>query len=163
MKKEKVLHVLTSNSFSGAENVVCMIIENNTKYDMYYCCPSGPIETILKEKNIKYVPLKHITPLYLKKITKKYQINIIHAHDFKASLICAMSGFCGKIISQLHYNAPFMKTKNIYSILYKLSIKKFHHIICVSNAVINEAYFKSEMENKSVVIENVINSQNIIS
>ena len=42
--KKKVLHILASNSFSGAENVVCTIVKNMTdEYDMYYCCPQGDI------------------------------------------------------------------------------------------------------------------------
>ena len=68
MKKKKVLHVLASNSYSGAENVVCTIIENDNDYDMYYCCPKGPIEKILKERKIKYIPVNKLTPFSIKRV-----------------------------------------------------------------------------------------------
>ena len=36
----KVLHLLASRIYSGAENVVCTIIENFTdEFDMAYCSP----------------------------------------------------------------------------------------------------------------------------
>ena len=51
-----ILYLLASNSYSGAENVVCTIINNlDEKHNAYYCSPKGPIEKTLKEKNIKYI------------------------------------------------------------------------------------------------------------
>ena len=89
IKKEKnpikVLHLLSSNKFSGAENVVCNIIEKNYKYEMFYCSLKGPIEEILINKNINFLPIKNINPISLFKICKKNNISIIHAHDYKAS------------------------------------------------------------------------------
>ena len=54
--RKNVLHLLASNSYSGAENVVCTIIDNcSDKYDMYYCSPDGPIRDILEKRNIKFI------------------------------------------------------------------------------------------------------------
>ena len=56
--KKKVLHFLYSNTYSGAENVACTIIENiKDDYDVVYCCPLGPIEKLLKEKGLFLVGL----------------------------------------------------------------------------------------------------------
>ena len=164
MKKTKrILHLLPSNSFSGAENVVCTIIQNNSKYEMFYCSPKGPIEQVLKEKNIKYIPLDKFNNKNIKKIIKNYKIDIIHAHDFKASFQAAMTGFKGKIISHLHNNPPFIKTWNIYTIIYNIISKKFHKVAVVSQAVYEESIFKKSIKNKYVIINNVVNKKQIIS
>ena len=53
----KIMHLLATNSFSGAENVVCQIIDmykNDKNLDMVYCSPNGKIKNKLVEKNIKF-------------------------------------------------------------------------------------------------------------
>lgn len=83
----KILHLLASDRFSGAENVVCQIIEMfkaDDEFEMVYCSPRGQIETALKEKGIKFLPIKKLTPLHLAKILKEYQPDIVHAHDVKS-------------------------------------------------------------------------------
>ena len=161
MVKKKVLHILASNSYSGAENVVCTIIENNKLYDMYYCSPKGIIEQTLKERHINYIPLEKLTPGSIKKVCKKNGIDIIHAHDYKASFMSAISGFNGKIISHIHCNYSFMKKWNIYTILYSLVSKKFYKVVVVSHSVIDEAVFKNKIKNKCIVINNVVDSNKI--
>ncbi|MFR5984224.1 MAG: hypothetical protein ACLUG3_01310 [Bacilli bacterium] len=52
----KVMHLLATDSFSGAENVVCQIIDmykNNENIDMIYCSPNGKIKDKLVEKKYK--------------------------------------------------------------------------------------------------------------
>ena len=53
----KILHLLQSNRFSGAENVVCQIIrmfENEPNIEMVYCSRDGQIREALNERNINY-------------------------------------------------------------------------------------------------------------
>ena len=160
--KKKVLHLLPSNSFSGAENVACTIIENNSKYDMYYCCPRGPIETILKDRKINYIPISKLRPYNVKKICLENHIDIIHAHDYKASFCAALSGFKGKIISQLHVNWEFSKKWNLYTILYRLVMHRFVKIIAVSQEVVDDAIFAKNDMSKFVVITNVVDKKRVI-
>ena len=164
MKKQnkRVLHLLPSNSFSGAENVACTIIENNDKYDMFYCCPKGPIEDVLKEKNIKYIPIKRVTPWSLNKILREYDIDIIHAHDFIASFVAGVSNFKGKIISHLHNNPPFIKKWNVYTMAYSLVSRRFYKVAVVSNSVYDEAVFKKAIKDKCQVVSNVVNKERVI-
>ena len=57
----KVLHLLQSDRFSGAENVVCQIIgmmKNEPNIEMVYCSSDGPIRDALAERKIKFVPLE---------------------------------------------------------------------------------------------------------
>ena len=54
----KILHILSSNKYSGAENVACQIIALfREEDDVAYCSPDGQIADALKERNIKFIPL----------------------------------------------------------------------------------------------------------
>ena len=160
--KKRVLHVLVSNKFSGAENVVCSIIENCNNYEMFYCSPKGPILKELEKRNINFIPLNKISPKELNRIVKEYQIDIIHAHDYKASFITALTHNRCKKISHLHNNTQFAKKWNIYTLLYALCSRKFDHIIGVSNQVFNEAKYKNYINKKYTTIYNCIDLENII-
>ena len=162
MRKQKVLHVLPTNSFSGAENVACTIIENDKEYDMYYCCPNGPIEKILKEKKIKYIPLKKFSPRSIKKVCKENDIDILHAHDYKASFCAALSGFKGKIISHIHANWDFSRKWTLYSVIYNMLIKKFYRVIVVSDEIYNDSIFVKKHEDKFRVVTNVVDKKSVL-
>lgn len=160
MESSKVLHLLKSNVFSGAENVVVQII-NLFKHDrkMYYCSPNGKIRNFLKMRNIKYISLNKFNPIFLYSIVKKYQINIIHAHDPGA---CVLASFIPlKIIAHIHGNHDNMKILSFKSILFLISSFRFKKIIWVSNSCLNDYYFKKYVENKSIILENVIDSNEI--
>ena len=160
---KKVLHVLSSNKYSGAENVACTIIENfKDEYEMAYCSPIGQIQDKLKEKNIKYFGIKKLSIKEIKRIIKEYKPDIIHAHDYTASVICAISGFNGVIISHLHNNCPFAQKWNIKSLIYYFTIKKYHKIIGVSKKVYDEAVFKTKMKNKYQTVYNFVDKEKII-
>lgn len=162
-KLKKVLHVLASNKFSGAENVVCTLIHKfEDEYDMAYCSPFGPIEETLKRKNIKYYGINKLNVKNIKKILKQYNPDIIHAHDYTASVIASFCGFQGKIISHIHINAEFAKTWNLKTILYSIRISKFNNIIGVSDSVINEAIFKKKINPKYSTIYNYCDKEKII-
>lgn len=161
--KKKVLHLLASNKFSGAENVVCTIINNfKEEFDMTYCSPKGEIEETLKNKEIKYYGLNKFNISELKRVIKEYNPDIIHAHDYRASVLAALSGFDGKIISHLHNNCPFAKKWNVKTVLYNFCITKFDKIIGVSGKVYEEAIFKNRMKGKYVTIYNYVDKNLVI-
>lgn len=52
------MHIMPSNRFSGAENVICQIInlfKKNDEVEMILVCPSGPIRKQLDKLNINYI------------------------------------------------------------------------------------------------------------
>ena len=161
---KKVLHFLASNQYSGAENVICTIIENfKDEFEMVYCSPKGPIDNILQKKNIKHLVMDKFDLKNLKKNIKEFNPDIIHAHDYKASLLVAMTGFKGKIISHLHNNCPFAKTWNFKTVLYNMAIPKFSKVIGVSNKVYEEAIFKKTMKAKYETLYNYVDKMEIIN
>lgn len=163
MKKTVIIHLLASNKFSGAENVVCTIIENvKENYEMYYCSPSGSIKETLKEKDINYIEMQKFNTKELNKIIEKYNPDIIHAHDYRASILAVFSKFQGKIISHLHNNCPFAKNWNIRTLLYNVALNRINYVVGVSNKVYEEAIFKKRLKGKYTTIYNWVNQDRIV-
>ena len=166
MKKIKIVHVLNTGEYSGAENVVITLIKNcNENIEFVYASPDGSISNILKKNNINHYIFKgnKVTIREIKDMVKKENPDIIHAHDFNASFCVALSGSRIPIISHLHNNFPWLKTLNLRSIIYKNIIKRFDKIFVVSPSVINEFKYKSSFLDKATVIGNPINTKEIIS
>ena len=163
MSKVKVLHLLSSNKYSGAENVACNIIAIfKDEAQMVYCSPKGPIETALKRRNIKYISINKLSIGNVKKVIKDFRPDIIYAHDFKASCIAALCSKKIKTISHIHCKNSIIGKRNIKSFLYKLLTKKFSKIIWVSQSAYDECYFSKKIEAKSIILYNIIIKDEII-
>ena len=162
-KKKKVLHVLASNKYSGAENVACTIIKHlDDEYDMAYCSPDGQIREALKERNINFIPLNKLSVKELKKAIKEFDPDIIHAHDANASVqsaICVHGKI--KIISHIHGNHENMRKPNPKSILFKICSKYFSKIIWVSQSSLDNFAFKDKVKSKSEVLLNAIDADEV--
>ena len=159
----KILHILNSNKFSGAENVAITII-NNMKNDneIIYVSPEGQIREHLQENNIDYEPVRKVCIKEIKRVIKKYKPDIIHAHDFTASIISAIaSNKKIKVISHIHNNNPWMKKVNLKTLIYLLSTIRYKKILIVSNSIINEYVFRKLIKKKTEVIGNVIDINKI--
>ena len=85
----KVLHVLNTGKYSGAENVAITICKNMQNNVCAYTSPEGKIQETLQEHNVIYYPMKKFCLMELKRIVTEFTPDIIHAHDFKASVICS--------------------------------------------------------------------------
>lgn len=161
----KVLHILSSNRYSGAENVVCQIInlfENkNDKVEMVYCSPAGEIKDILRNKNIKYLELKNFSLKELKKIVKEYNPDIIHAHDIKASVIASIVNRKIPIVSHIHGKFREMSSLSFKSIIYRIALYRITHVCVVSKSILEEYYFKNKLEKKCSILYNVVNKEEI--
>ena len=153
----KVLHVLASNQFSGAENVVCQIIKMfDGEIEMAYCSPDGQIRNALTERNISFLPITKLSKKELKKVIKQYRPDIIHAHDMRASFI--VSCVNGKIpfISHIHNNAFDSRGMSLKSIAYLFAGLKAKHIFWVSKSAFNGYKFHKKLQDKSSILCNVI-------
>lgn len=156
---KKVLHLLLSNKFSGAEKVACEIIQgfkNDKNIEMIYCSPNGEIEKILGDRNIKFLPLKDFTLKEIKRAIKEYRPDVIHAHDFTASVKVALLNRNVKVISHLHNNSLWIKRYNIKSIVYFLSTLRYKKILVVSDSIWKEYVFGNKIKKKIEVIGNPI-------
>ena len=139
----KVLHLLQSNSFSGAENVVCQIIKlfENTDIEMVYCSPDGSINDKLLELGIRHVSISNITKKNLKKIILAEKPDIIHAHDFTASFIASLFSKRVRVISHIHCNPLWLKKRNLKSFIFKFTCKKVSKVLGVSRSIYDDYIF----------------------
>jgi len=162
IKGKKILHVLYSSTFSGAENVACTIVENfNDEYDMAYCCPHGYIDEVLKNKKIKQITITKLSIQELNRVIDEFQPDIVHAHDFKASCLMVFTKFKGVIISHIHQIPNWFNKLNWKTILYHFCTKRFQHIIFVSNSVYDGYKFKNKILHKYCVIYNYVDEKRI--
>lgn len=160
--KKRVLHILASNIFSGAENIACTIIEKlGDDYEMAYCSPNGIIKEILKNKNIYYYEIDKLSLKNIKKVINEFQPDIIHAHDFKATFFACMFSKKCEIVSHIHKNDPSMKKISIKSILYLLSSKRIKNIFGVSDSIFDEYIFKNRIKNKYITLYNYIDKDKV--
>ena len=157
----KVLHLLKSNAYSGAENVVITMIQNMPPdIDAIYVCPDGKIRDVLIEKNVKHLLLKDFSIAEIHKAIESIKPGIIHAHDFTASILATLTvGMETPIISHIHNNPPWMKSLNWKTVGYFLATLKIKKIFVVSGAVKNEYFFHNLINSKTEVLGNPINLQ----
>ena len=155
----KILHLLSSNKFSGAENVACQIIKafsGDESVQMAYCSPDGPIAQTLKEKGIAFYPLRKLCKKELNRVICQFKPDVIHSHDMKASFISAISKKGIKKVSHIH-NSDFSARKiSIKSLVYNYSCKRFSKIIWVSDSCFDTYRFKQKVKDKSIILQNVI-------
>ncbi len=149
-----VVHILNTNSYSGAENVVITIInklKNNINYNMIYLAIEGPIEEILKENDINYYLVDKLNYLTLKKAISNLNPDVIHCHDFTASILAALVTKKIPIISHLHHNPLWIQSRNIKSLAYKYSLKYFDIVLGVSSSIFDEYKYNNKIRNYKVI------------
>lgn len=162
---KRILHVLMSSTFSGAENVVCQIISmyKNDDVEMLYGGIDGPvIRNALDERGFKFIPMKKRSVSEVSRIIKETKPDIIHAHDMKASYFVSLA--CGKIpfISHIHNNNFDSRGLSLKSLLFYHAAKKAKHIFWVSNSSFEGYKFHDRFKDKSSVLYNVIDKAALI-
>lgn len=155
----RILHLLQSNRFSGAENVVCQIIgmmRNEPSMEMVYCSCDGQISDALRERNIPFVPIRELSVKEVKRVLKEQKTDIIHAHDMRAGFVAARA--CGKIplISHIHNNNFDSRGLSVKSIAYYFAARKAKHIFWVSKSSFEGYAFHKTLTDKSTVLYNII-------
>lgn len=164
MKKITVLNVLVSNSYNGAENVVCQIsdlFKSDDNIEIIYCSPDGPIRNALKEHGIRFIPLKNISVKELRRVIVGINPSIIHAHDMRASFLTSIACKGIPLISHIHNNNFDSRGLTIKSLLFFLAALKAKHIFWVSRTSYDGYYLKKYLKNKSEILYNVINVDNL--
>lgn len=155
----RILHLLPTNRFSGAENVACQIIglfSGNPDYDMAYCSPEGPIRNEVEGRNIRFIGLESFGRKQVKKAIKEFNPDLIHAHDMRATLMSAVISGNLPVVSHIHCNAKGNNKLSARSVLYYISSIRCKHIIWVSKSSYENYYFHRQLSRKSTILYNVI-------
>lgn len=164
-RKMRVLHLLASNRYSGAENVVCQIINifRNRNVDMAYCSPDGQIRESLASLKIDYLALNKLSIKEVARVVNEYSPDIIHAHDIRASIIAANFSKKAVIIAHIHGNHQDMRKLTLKSFLFGISTYQIKKIIWVSQSAFDNYYFRNRVSDKSLVLYNVIDKDSVVS
>lgn len=163
-KKKRILHLLSTNAYSGAENVAITIIEHiKQEYDVVYCSPEGSIVEVLKKKDIPYLPLDaaELSIPAIRRAIHKFQPDIIHAHDFRAGMLTCLTGTRVPIVNHLHNNSPWLKYYSIWTVAYAICCLRLNRILTVSDSVMDEFVFGKYFKNKTRVIGNPVDIRKI--
>lgn len=162
-QKKTVLHVLKSNKYSGAENVILTIIDNTKDYNSIYCCPNGPIKEILESRNVPFFPLEKLSKKEIKRAIKELKPDIVHAHDFRASYL--VNGIKGqfKKICQLHQNPLWMKKWSAKSLLFRICSNNFQKIILVSSSLLKECVYQKSIAQKCIELQNIVEKETVLN
>lgn len=162
-RKTRVLHVLKSSVYSGAENVVISIINNLLEeYEFAYVSSNGPIKNVLEKYHINHYLLDKFNINALRCVVKSYNPDIIHSHDFTASVLCANLHGNFRLISHLHYDPPWTKKWNIKTFVYCIcGLLKIDKVLVVSEKTYKAFSFSNLIKYKYVVVNNPIDIRNI--
>lgn len=159
----KVMHVLNSRIYSGAEKVVCQIIKAfRGEVEMVYCSPDSDIvRKMLEEQDVTFLPMESMSVSNLKKVIEAQKPDLIHAHDMRASFFSALC--CGNIplVSHIHNNAYDARGLSPKTIAYLLAGFKARHILWVSNSSYEGYAFHKLFAKKSSVLYNIIDTEQI--
>ena len=160
----KILHILSSHIYSGAENVVCQIInmfKSDDDVEMAYCSPDGTVRKALEEREINFYPVEKMDTSELKRVIVAYQPDVIHAHDMRAGFLAAKA--CGSIplISHIHNNAYNSRGISPKSIAYFYAAMKARNIIWVSQSSFEGYAFHGPLKKKSVILYNAIDTNEL--
>jgi len=158
--------MLSSHSYSGAENVVCQIahmFKDSEQYELLYCSPDGPIREALAERNVAFVPMKAASLSEFRRVINDQKPDIIHAHDMKASFFASL--VCGRIplISHIHNNSYDSRKITLKAILYIYAALRAQHIYWVSEAAQKGYFFHRHFLHKSSVLYNIIDPELLAS
>lgn len=162
-KRKRVAHVLKSSIYSGAENVVMTIIrELKDEFEFVYIATDGPIREKLEQENVTYILLKEFNRRNLNKAIQDFSPDIIHAHDFSATVMCGTLSGRFRLISHLHYDPPWSRKWNVKTVAYWVISNRVEQILAVSQGAYNNFAFAKILSEKTVIIGNPIDKIRIL-
>lgn len=119
MSLNKVLHIVATGRLSGAEKVVSDICTNlSGEFRPLVVCAGEELSDYYRDKGIQseIIDISKLNILEinkLKKLIKKENIDLIHAHDVKASIAAYLAGNSLKIPVISHIHVTYLWMKNL--------------------------------------------------
>lgn len=166
-KPTKIMHLMSTDAFSGAENVVCQIInifKKDTNLEFKYCSVIKKNQEQLQIREIPILKLDKFSIKSIREAIKSYSPDIIHAHDPKATIAAILAKPKCKIICHIHSNHRYMRNMNIKSIFFHYLIKNnIYAIIWVSESAKREYILANKIPKRitSTTIQNIVDGNQI--
>lgn len=160
-KLKTVLHLLFSNKVGGAEKLAIEISSDlKNKYDFKYMSQEGPIKNIVHEAKIPFFSFSPYHVLEFRKKIQEISPDLIHAHDFKATVFAKIFSRDIPVISHIHQNPEWQKYPNFKSKIFNFFGSRCNKVIYVSKEA-KGAFFYSHNLKNSVAIKNAVNRHKI--
>ncbi len=156
----RILHLISSSGFYGAENVVLQLAEHQMRLDckvivvIFFNTHDPQIkfakECIKRNIDVKIIKCKGkidvSTILALKKILKKNNIEIVHSHGYKSNIYSFLASIKMKLslVSTCHNWIYLNKKMYFYAKLDRFILRFFDKVIAVS-AKVNELIIDSKI------------------
>ena len=122
--KKKVFFIMSTDDYSGAEAVNFSIINGlKQKYDFYWISKKGKINNFLEENKINWIEIEKLSVKEVKRVIRKYKPDILHATDFRASLVSSIAKGKIHLIEHLHH----LVVKYLFLQRYYLLLLLFHY------------------------------------
>ncbi len=141
-RKPLILHVLKSSVYSGAENVILTIMRNlSDRFDFIYVAGEGPIRQVLEKEGIPFRLLPRFSVSQVRKAVRTYDPDVVHAHDFSASVLCAAVKGRFRLLSHLHNDPPWTRSWNLRSLAYAACRARIDLLLAVSGRMFQGMVF----------------------
>jgi glycosyltransferase involved in cell wall biosynthesis len=174
----KILHLISSKGFFGAENVIVQLCKVLHKYrdvkpiagvienkktphvEVAFACNEIGIETCIFSCNSK---ADFKTILQLRRYITKNKIDIVHSHGYKANIYSFMAslGTSARLVATCHNWINSTSKMDIYTLLDLLFLKKFDRIVAVSDQVQKTIQLSGIRINKIEKVDNGIECSNL--
>lgn len=105
----RVLHLLKSTKYSGAENVVLTIMSLFPEAEMIYASPDGPIRKVVEARGLKFYPLENTSVGAVRRAIRDLKPDLIHAHDFSMATCAAWAAGKTPVVAHFHNNPLWLK------------------------------------------------------
>lgn len=154
-RKIKVLHVLKSSIYSGAENVVITLIRNlGSEFQAVYVATDGLIREKLEAENIEYCLVDVFDRRNLSRVIAEYQPDVVHAHDFSATVLCVSLKKDFRLISHLHYDPPWVRGWNLKTLVFAACAGQIDCLLGVSESMFRSMVFFPAYHSKARAVGN---------
>lgn len=160
-----IVHLLSSGDISGAETVALNLTRSIMKNaQVIILAPPGHLQDICSDEGIRYLPIHTSSIFKILRLLFWRRPNILHCHDFRASIKGSFFSLLGiSIISHIHQNPPWMKSVNLLSLAYFAVCPLFSRIAVVSQAIAEEGWVFKVFNGKLNVLPNYISLKNVLS
>lgn len=160
--KKRILHVLPSRSYSGAENVAIQIIKGiSGEYDAAYCSQPGPIIDTCKMYGVDFIPIKSRTPHEIARVSREWGADLVHAHGCRMAGMSVIAGLKVPVVFHLHNDPNFIRSINPLSILHFIACVRSTKVISCTSTITDQDVFSKYLKQKVVSINNVVDSNRI--
>ena len=160
----KILHILSTDRLSGAENVhldILRALASSEEFDGAYASPDGPIREAVEAAGVRFIPVDPESPKNIASLFSEFRADLVHACDPRMSFKCAAAGV--PFISHLHNNCPWMKKLTPNSAALRYAVRRARAVIAVSDSVADDFIFRRSFKDKLSVIPNTVDRKKVLT